>query len=93
MYGPWRPTDELTTATLQKCVLPAPLISLTSVLECNFELTENNELPYSVFDALRAQYNIDMTGLNMSSTRRGNMYRSYVLMKGTTANQERAGAS
>ena len=93
VYGPWRPTDELTAATLQTCVLPSPLISLTSVLECNFELTENNELPYSVFDALLARHNIDMTGLNMSSTRRGNMYRSYVLMKGTTANQERAGAS
>ena len=73
------------------CELPTPLIAVTSVLECNFELTEHLELPYSVLDALRTQHGIDMTGLNMSSTRRGNAYRAYVLMRGT-AHRERAEA-
>ena len=52
------------------------------VLECNFDLTEESALPYNLFDALRMRHSIDLSGFNTSMTRRGNMYRSYVLLRG-----------
>ena len=62
---------------------PPPLnVSSPSILEANFELKDDQTLPYDVLDAVRTQHGIDLTGLNMSMTRRGNCYRSYVLMRG-----------
>ena len=68
---------------LTKCRLPDPILFSQSVLEANFDLTEDNQsLPYDVFDALRTRHSIDLTGFNMSMTRHGNIYRSYVLLRG-----------
>ena len=82
MYGPWVPADEMDQEELSKCRLPSPILDAQSVLEANFNLTEHQTLPYDVFDALRIRHRIDLTGFNMSMTRYGNMYRSYVLMRG-----------
>jgi len=51
-------------------------------LECNFELSEAETLPYDVFDALRTLHNIDVTGFTFSMTHKGNLYRSYALLGG-----------
>ena len=83
VFGPWVPVDEITAQALTKCRIPDPIVNVQSVLEANFDLTEDQTLPYDVLDAMRTRHSIDMTGFNLSMTRRGNMYRSYVLMRGT----------
>ena len=83
VFGPWSPVDELATRDLKTCCLPDPIVRIQSVLEANFDLTEQQTLPYHVFDTLRNRHSIDLTGFNASMTRHGNLYRSYVLMRGT----------
>ena len=82
VFGPWLPVDEMAAEDLTKCSLPDPILHVQSVLEANFDFTELQTLPYDVFDALRNRHSIDLTGFNASMTRHGNMYRSYVLMRG-----------
>ena len=82
MFGPWSPVDELCVDDFRKCCLPDPIVQAQSVLEANFDFTDNQTLPYDVFDALRTRHSIDLTGFNLSMTRHGNIYRSYVLMRG-----------
>lgn len=82
VFGPWTPVDEMPVVDLTKCRLPDPILQIECVLEANFDLTENQTLPYDVFDALRTRHSIDLTGFNLSMTRHGNLYRSYVLMRG-----------
>ena len=67
---------------VKRCRLPDAIVNVRAVLECNFDLTEESALPHDLFDALRTRHSIDMSGFNTSMTRRGNMYRSYVLMRG-----------
>ena len=83
VFGPWSPVDELAARDLKTCRLPDPIVHIQSVLEANFDLTEDHTLPYHVFDTLRTRHAIDLTGFNASMTRHGNLYRSYVLMRGT----------
>ena len=80
VFGPWTPLDQVAAQVIKQCHPPSPLLHARSILECNFELTEG-ALPYDVFDALRASHGIDLTGFNTSMTQRGNLYRSYVLMR------------
>ena len=82
VFGPWSPVEEMSVQDLTKCRLPDPMLQVACVLEANFELTENQTLPYDVFDALRAHHLIDLTGFNLSVTRHCNIYRSYVMMRG-----------
>lgn len=58
------------------------MVDLSNVLEYNFEWTERQSLPYEVLDELRRHHGIDTTGLNLSLTHRGNLYRSYALYQG-----------
>ena len=62
--------------------LPDHEAFLVDVLDANFEMTENNELPYDTFDALRERHNLDVTAVAGSQTPRGNLYRAYVLSRG-----------
>ena len=82
LFGPWSPVDELTEEDRTICRLPDPIVHIRSVLEANFDFTEHQTLPYDVLDALRNKRSIDLTGFNWSMTRNGNIYRSYVLMRG-----------
>ena len=84
VYGPWSPADEMASVDLKTCCLPDPIVHIHSVLEANFDLTEQQTLPYHVFDTLRNRHSIDLTGFSASMTRHGNLYRSYVLMRGFT---------
>ena len=72
----------MTVAQLRKCRLPKPVVASTQILECNFDLNEGGQLPYDVFDALRTQHDIDVTGLSVSLTHNGNLYRNYALLGG-----------
>ena len=82
LFGPWSPVDELAMEDLKKCTLPHPILEIQSVVEANFEFTDNQTLPYEVFDALRIRHGIDVSAFSLSMTRYGNLYRSYVLMRG-----------
>ena len=82
LFGRWMPMGELSAETIKNCRLPSPIVHARAVLECNFDL-QDDCLPYDVFDALRTRHSIDLTGFNTSMTRRGNLYRSYVLMRGS----------
>ena len=80
LFGAWAPVEGMSVETLMRCRLPNAIVNVQAVLECNFDLTEESALPYDLFDALRMRRSIDLSGFNTSMTRRGNMYRSYVLM-------------
>ena len=83
LFGPWVPMDEMAAEALKQCRVPSPILNLQSVLEANFELTCDQSLPYDVLDDLRTRHSIDLTGFNLSMTRRGMLCRSYVLNRGT----------
>ena len=82
IFGPWTSLHTLALAECRERNLPSPVVNLADILECNFALSSDGTLPYDVFDALRRQHGIDVTGLSMSSTHRGNLYRSYALLGG-----------
>ena len=60
--------------------MPSPVVHLSDILECNFDLSSDKTLPYDVFDELRSHHGIDVTGLSVSSTHPGNLYSSYALL-------------
>ena len=82
IFGPWTSPHTLTLAECRACNLPSPVVNLADILEYNFSLSSDGTFPYDVFDAVRRQRGIDATGLSMSSTHRGNLYRSYALLGG-----------
>lgn len=79
IFGPWFPADSLTLANLQ--ALPPPLVKADDVLEWGFGLTEDKQIPFETLDVIMDKHGIDITGLTLSSTSRGNQYRMYRLMK------------
>ena len=85
IFGTWVPLDSCSVAALRECNLPQPLVDVDDILEFNFDWGANTTLPYETLDNLRVKHNIDVSGLNMSLTRGGNNYRSYVLMRGSVA--------
>ena len=82
IFGPWASIHNVTLLHLSKCRLPQPVVAISQVLECNFELSEAETLPYDVFDALRTLHDIDVTGFKTSMTHKGNLYRNYALLGG-----------
>ena len=82
IFGSWKSLTDTQVKDLRGAQLPDPEASLADVLDANFEMTENNELPYDTFDTLRLRHNLDVTALSASQTPRGNLYRAYVLSKG-----------
>ena len=82
MFGPWTPVG---IAPNRDCTLPTPLVLVEDILECNFEWTAEGTMPYDIFDCLRRDHEIDVTGLSTSLTHRGNLYRSYALLRGQVA--------
>ena len=82
IFGEWRSAEGLSMIEARdlKLVLPNPLIPASSVLEANFEL-EKGKIPYGVLDRLRENHHIDVTGLSISLTEGGNLYRAYALMR------------
>ena len=82
IFGPWTSIHTLTVPQLRKCNLPQPVVALSQILECNFDLSDEGTLPYDVFDALRTQHDIDVTGFSSSMTHKGNLYRNYALLGG-----------
>ena len=74
--------DDFATQDLRQRRVPDPIVHVQFFLEAYFEGTVDQPLPYDAINALRAQHSMDLTGFNLSMMRRGNAYRSYVLMRG-----------
>lgn len=85
LFGPWRPMGQMTVAELTGTAMPEVLVSQQACLEMNFSLTAEHELPFEVFEALRKKHSIDVTGLSLSLTKRGNVYRRFALLGCTPA--------
>jgi hypothetical protein len=82
VFGQWTLAEELPWAALG--TLPPPIVPVDAIICAGVVLSEESTIPYAIFDALRFNHNIDVTGLSMSLTRGGNLYRSYALMRGRT---------
>ena len=79
IFGKWRPLNDLTVSEGAEFTLPAVVIETRNVLAQNVELDEER-IPFAVFDKLRKEDGVDVTGFNLSMTANGNTYRSYVLL-------------
>ena len=79
IFGPWHPADSLRLDDLEP--LPTPVVKTTDVWEWGFDLTESHELKFETLDDIMDKHNLDITGLNLTSTSRGNRYRTYRLMR------------
>ena len=73
IFGPWTSMHALKVADSRVCNLPSLVVHVAGILECNFDLSAAATWPYDVFDALRSQHGIDLTGCNVSSTHRCNL--------------------
>lgn len=82
IFGSWAPMEDFSVAAMRQASLPNPLVNADDILEWNFDWGPDRTIPYETFDALRVRHNIDVTGLNLSLTHRGNLYRSYALLRG-----------
>lgn len=80
IFGRWLPVDSFQVGDLEE--LPKPLVDPKDILLWNFELTEDSEIPFSTLDQLLDVHGIDFTGLSLSATHRGNLYRTHRLMQG-----------
>ena len=85
IFGVWRPVDDIVLAQVREyahVVLPATILSLSEeVIHSTLALEPDNSISYNDLDILRKDHGIDMTGLAVSATARGNQYRNYVLLK------------
>ena len=79
VFGPWIALHSLALADAQEVHLPDIIMNKTDILEV-FDMTADDKLPYRIFDKLRTKHGIDMTGLSLSQTHLGNIYRAHVLM-------------
>ena len=80
LFGEWCCVEQACPSDLVKTVLPDPLVHQDDILECNFEM--DPAIPYEVLDSLRLKHGIDVSGLSISLTHRGNLYRNHALLYG-----------
>ena len=81
VFAAWKPFSEREVSA-DELVLPDIIISADSVLIARVELDESDYIPFPYFDRLRNDNAIDCSGLALSRTARGNMYRTHLLMGG-----------
>lgn len=85
IFGAWIPADDVSLN--ETLTLPSVLQPASKVLAWDFDPEQDEEgdavsllIPFSVFDHVMDVHRIDITGLNLSSTKRGNLYRTHRLM-------------
>ena len=64
VFGPWRPLAQMKVPELTGTRMPETQVTQGAVLEMNFELTKENELPFDIFDFLRRRHGVDVTSLS-----------------------------
>ena len=79
MFAEWFPSDAVKLDDMLP--LPPSIVRSEQVLLWGFEPEEDSKIPFQVLDMLMDQRHIDITGLRMSSTARGHLYRTHRLMR------------
>ena len=82
LFGEWVPIDSMTLPDLRGVSLPPVVVPIAKVMGPAFELDGSGRIPYKILDRMRLEYGIDSTALSVSMTPDGNLYRSYVLLRG-----------
>lgn len=78
VFGGWVPSEQVEVSNLEP--LPPSVIKADQISWWGFELEDGNKIPFDVLDSIMDD-GIDITGLNMSNTSRGNLYRAHRMMK------------
>lgn len=81
IFGNWVPSSRMALQDLEP--LPSPRVKAVDVIDWDFEVEDSEGgvlIPFSTLDRVM-EYGIDITGLNVSQTRRGNLYRTHRLMQ------------
>ena len=81
LFGAWVPLDHITMKDALMLEMPDCVISPSDVLIPNIQLSADGTIPYELLDELRSQHDIDVSGLQVSRTQKGNIYRSHVLSR------------
>ena len=84
IFGPWEQYDALSLEIAACYTVPCVRVPRGEVMLVNVELDSDRRIPFTVFDSLRTAHNVDVTGLAMSLTHRGNLYRAQVLHGAST---------
>ncbi|CAK9105722.1 OTU domain-containing protein, partial [Durusdinium trenchii] len=78
LFGEWAPTDDLPLTELEP--LPPSILSPSKILIWGFNL-ESGQVPFEILDKVMDLDFVDLTGLKLSSTKRGSLYRAHRLMR------------
>ena len=81
IFGPWQALGACTPDNLGDYALPAPSVRGEAVLLSVPELEPDGSIPYPVFDRLRTEHHIDVTGLTLTNTLAGSRYRHWALLR------------
>ena len=79
LFGEWNPADELAVGEVEP--LPPSVLAPSKILLWGFVLEEGTLLPFKVLGQIMDLDFVDLTGLKISSTKRGAMYRAHRLMR------------
>ena len=81
LFGGWQPTTDIPVGELEP--LPPSVVSPARIRIWGFTLDSGDQIPLSILDKVQGELDIDLTGLKMSSTQRGALYRAHRLMRTT----------
>ena len=79
IFATWTPLSERELGAGDVC-LPPVLVSAKTVLAGNVTLDAESCITFDVLDRLNAEHGIDVSGVSLSRTARGNLYRAHLLM-------------
>ena len=81
LFGTWVPLDDIEATEALMLELPSCVLSPPDVLIPNILMEADGTIPYSILDELRSEHGVDASGLLVSRTHKGNVYRSHVLSR------------
>jgi len=81
LFGAWQPHDSLTVDEAANVTMPSNLVVASDVLIPNIRIEADGTIPYHILDELREAHGIDVSGLSVSRTHKGNLYRAHCLSR------------
>ena len=78
LFGDWAPFDTLMISEAELVDFPDITVQKADILEV-ITLTGLGTIPYTALDKLRLEHTIDVTGISLSQTHLGHLYRAHVL--------------
>ena len=82
LFGDWAPLDTLMISEAELVDFPDITVQKADILEV-ITLTGLGTIPYTALDKLRLEHTIDVTGISLSQTHLGHLYRAHVLTTNT----------